>query len=418
MKELIKLPNDYKTTKLVSSSFDYDLTYDIEVENSHYYPLKNGLISHNTLSLMFRDTILSYGIEPAFGIYFWKRTRISGKYEYYFTVPKVVRDVFAKAGYPIPMETDSIKDTWDGSKGKPIADFIDENKAKIGINFASSTEVKPLDKLDLMAKVMKNIDSSISTTYMLPLGSDWKDTYEFIMEAYRRGVKSIAAFPDKKMYGIVSFIPFKELAISLRKEKVHIHEQNFSEEEHKELQTLNLDTEREDLDGIVERDAPKRPVDLPCEIHHVSVEGKKWTVMVGLLNGRPYEVFGGLSENVHIPKKIESGHVKKRKCEKPNAKGRLTCYDLYCGEEDDPLIIKDITVTFDNPEYALVTRFISMALRHGTPLKYIIEQLNRSHDSTIVSFNNVMSRILKKYLRDDQTGEIVGDASCLSGNCE
>ena len=35
-----------------------------------------------TLSLMFRDFVLSYGIEPAFFMYFWKRTRMAGKYVY------------------------------------------------------------------------------------------------------------------------------------------------------------------------------------------------------------------------------------------------------------------------------------------------------------------------------------------------
>ena len=50
-----------------------------------------------TLSLMFRDMVLSYGIEPAFFTYFWKRTRMAGGYEYYFTVPSVVRQVFEQA---------------------------------------------------------------------------------------------------------------------------------------------------------------------------------------------------------------------------------------------------------------------------------------------------------------------------------
>jgi ribonucleotide reductase alpha subunit len=81
-----------------------------------------------TLSLMFRDLVMAYGIEQAFGIYYWKRTRISGRYEYYFCVPRVVRDVFKANGLEIPTNSDSIKDTWDGQYGKPIAEFIDANK--------------------------------------------------------------------------------------------------------------------------------------------------------------------------------------------------------------------------------------------------------------------------------------------------
>ena len=81
----------------------------------------------------------------------------------------------------------------------------------------SSSVLIPSQKLDLMSKVMKWIDSSISVTYLLPESSTWKDVYKFILEAEKKEVKSIAAFPDKKMYGIVSSIPFKELAIKLNK---------------------------------------------------------------------------------------------------------------------------------------------------------------------------------------------------------
>jgi predicted amino acid racemase len=60
------------------------------------------------------------------------------------------------------------------------------------------------------------VDSSISVTYMLPIGSTWKDVYNFILEAHKKEVKSIAAFPDKKMYGIVSSVCFKDLAFKLK----------------------------------------------------------------------------------------------------------------------------------------------------------------------------------------------------------
>jgi len=156
-----------------------------------------------TLTTQFRETALSYGIESAFNLYWWKRTRMGGKYEYYFCVPTVVREVFAQKGCPIPIEKDTIKDTWDGKIGKPIAEFIETNKSKIGLKFRCATEIDPMDKLDLMSQVMKWVDSSISVTYMLPENSDWKTVYDFILAAYEKEVKSIAAFPDKKMYGIV-----------------------------------------------------------------------------------------------------------------------------------------------------------------------------------------------------------------------
>ena len=46
-------------------------TMDIEVENDHYYTLKNGIVSHNTVSLLTQTTS---GIEPLF-LPFYKRRR-------------------------------------------------------------------------------------------------------------------------------------------------------------------------------------------------------------------------------------------------------------------------------------------------------------------------------------------------------
>ena len=64
---LVKLPTNYKTKKVQRVEVDYNVpTYDIEVEGSHYYITDGGLVSHNTLSLMFRDSIFSYGIRTCF----------------------------------------------------------------------------------------------------------------------------------------------------------------------------------------------------------------------------------------------------------------------------------------------------------------------------------------------------------------
>src|SRR5208283_3055170 len=147
---------------------------------------------------------------------------------------------------------------------------IDEKAKELNIKFKRATEVNALDKLDLMAKVMKWIDSSISVTYMLPEGSDWKDVYNFILEAHRKEVKSIAAFPDKKMYGIVSFIPFKPLAVKLISEGVKIMEENFCKEESEELEKC-CNARLIPSDKIQKTSAPKRPKILNCDVHHVKV---------------------------------------------------------------------------------------------------------------------------------------------------
>jgi hypothetical protein len=76
---------------------------------------------------MFRDMVFSYGIEPAWFLYFWKRTRMAGKYEYYFCVPDVVIDAYeVELDFPIPIDSDTIRDDWDGKHGKVVAQFIEK----------------------------------------------------------------------------------------------------------------------------------------------------------------------------------------------------------------------------------------------------------------------------------------------------
>jgi ribonucleoside-diphosphate reductase alpha chain len=356
----------------------------------------SSIAPNGTLSLMMRDFVMSYGVEPGFGIYFWKRSRMSGSYQYYFCVPHVVRQVFAEHGYPIPMESDTLLDTWDGALGKPIAKFIDENKDKIGIKFKNSTEIKALDKLDLMSKLMQYVDSSISVTYSLPHDATWEDTYNLIIEANKRGVKSIAAFPDKKMYGIVSFMPFKELAVSLKTDNIAIHPTNFNEEELKELNIIGDEVKNNTY-------SPKRLKELDADIHIVTASGKKYIMVVGMQRDRPYELFGGL---------IKDGLVFKQAQKKGKiVKIKKGMYSLEIGEE---IVIENFGEYFTAIEQSFF-RLVSLHLRKGTPIKEIAEQLSEASDD-MVSLTAAASRVLRKYIKNGE--EVVGMKcpSCGKGN--
>lgn len=141
--------------------------------------------------------------------------------------------------------------------------------------------------------------------------------------------------------------------------------------------------------------APKRPVDLACEIKKVKVQGAAWTIFVGLLNGKPYEIFGGLSKHVDIPNKCKIGKLIK------NGKvDGLSTYNLVVGEADDQMIIKDIVNVFENANFGTFTRTISLALRHGTPIQYVVEQLQKDKHSDMTSFSRVVARVLKSYIQD------------------
>lgn len=359
-----------------------------------------------TLTLMFRDTAFSYGIEPAFFLYYWKRTRMAGKYEYYFNVPKVVRDAFESAGCRIPIESDTIKDEWDGRCGRSIAEFIDKNKEKIGIKFKTSTQITAEDKLQFMAQVMKWVDSSISVTYMLPEGSTVKDVYNFILEAHKKEVKSIAAFPDRKMYGIVSQIPFKELALNLQSQGVNIHHQNFSDDE---LKVLNISRENIKPQGVY---APKRLNSLDADIYVVSVKNEKFCIVIGLQNNQPYEIFGGHLNGLGIKSNYKKGKISKIK------KGQ------YALEFDD-ISIEDFSKQF-TPTEQILFRMTSTSLRHGVPIQFIVDQLQKATQD-ITSMASAAARVLKKYIKNGtcvngqkcpQCGkELVYLEGCISCSC-
>lgn len=159
--------------------------------------------------------------------------------------------------------------------------------------------------------------------------------------------------------------------------------------------------------------APKRPQEIECDIHHVSYKGQKWIMLVGLLDGDPYEIFLGQSEKISLPKKCSKGKIEKKK------KGQ---YDLHIAFDDEELVLKDILKLFDNPELAWASRLVSMSLRHGVRIEFVVEQMSK--DGNIIDINKVIARVLKTYIKekemlssivcpDCQSSHVVYEAGCL-----
>jgi ribonucleoside-diphosphate reductase alpha chain len=259
----------------------------------------------------------------------------------------------------------------------------------------------------MMAQVMKWVDLSISVTYMLPENADWKDVYDFIIKGWKTGVKSIAAFPDKKMYGIVSYIPFKDLAFKLKDEGVELfYSSNFTEDE---LTELNASKESIDVNTGI---APKRPKVLDADIHIANAKGERYVVAVGLLNGQPYEVFGGKANGFGIKQKCKGVLIKHKK-------GQY-------GLEMDNIEIDDFSKHF-TPEEQTIFRLASTNLRHGIPIEFVVEQLQKSTDD-MFSLPSAVARVMKKYIKDGQkvtgkkcpscgSSELIYQDGCVSCAC-
>jgi ribonucleoside-diphosphate reductase alpha chain len=84
--------------------------------------------------------------------------------------------------------------------------------------------------------------------------------------------------------------------------------------------------------------------------------------------------------------------------------------------DDDQLLFKDIVELFANPNHGAFTRSLSLALRHGVPVQYIVEQLQKDKHSDMQSFSRVLSRVLKSYIPDGTKSS--SDKKCPSCGSE
>ena len=158
---------------------------------------------------------------------------------------------------------------------------------------------------------------------------------------------------------------------------------------------------------IVYKSAPKRPASLPCEIHHTAFKKQDWVVMIGLLNGKPYEVFAGEASAVCIAKKHKTGRI-----EMVGKKGSKK-YNLHLGEGDDETIVRDVPAAFQNLQHGTLTKMVSYQMRHGAPISHFCELLNKCEE--MGSFLRVIARVLKKYIPDATTS---GEACSCGGKLQ
>jgi ribonucleoside-diphosphate reductase alpha chain len=261
---------------------------------------------------------------------------------------------------------------------------------------ATSADVDWAVSVDLQAAAQDSVDHSISKTCNLPSTATRETVAEVYMRAWESGCKGFTVYRDGCRAGVLISNEETKLAV--------------------------LDGGRPtDITYVM---APKRPTELPCEIKKVKIQGEQWTIFVGTLNGKPYEVFGGLSKYVDIPNKYKTGKILK------NGKiDGITAYNVTVGEGDDQMMIKHIANAFENKNYGAFTRTISLALRHGAPTQYVAEQLLKDLDSDMTSFAKVIARVLKSFIKDGtkssmekkcpdcgQEGTLIYQEHCLKCN--
>jgi len=217
----------------------------------------------------------------------------------------------------------------------------------------SAEEIVWTQRVKLQAAAQKHVDHSISSTVNLPENVSKEEVDKIYREAWKSGCKGITVYRDGCRTGVL-----------IKKEE--------------KLALTN---------------ATKRPKSLSCDIYNISVTNNKYTVVVGLLNGNPYEVFC-VANFIDKHKHGELVKAGKGKYVIKTTDGELELSDYL---EDDT-------------QNALL-RMVSTSLRHGASIKFVIEQLQKTKGD-LTSFTKCVARALKKYIQD-------GDGSsekCECGN--
>ena len=234
--------------------------------------------------------------------------------------------------------------------------------------FIESQDISWRARLSVQAEIQQHIDHAISSTINLPADTSEATVSNIYMTAWEKQLKGVTVYVDGSRSGVL---------ITKSKE-----------------------------DNFPQHSAPKRPENLDCDIHLTKIQDEPWLILVGLLDGKPYEIFGGNASFLDLPKKYKQGKIKKRIFKSQNAK-----YDLYL--EDAELVFKDIVSVFNNPNNLAFARMVSLGLRHGAEVKFMVEQLQKDKTSSMFSFSKCISRILKQYIQD---GAIPSDKICKSCN--
>jgi ribonucleoside-diphosphate reductase alpha chain len=239
---------------------------------------------------------------------------------------------------------------------------------------STASEINWIAKVKMQAAAQKWVCHAISNTTNLPPDIDVETVKDVYMTGWELGCKGITVYREGSRAGVL-----------------------VSKDRDKELK-------------FTSHSAPGRPESLSCHIHHATIKGEVWTILVGLMDGRPYEVMGGLQKYIEIPKKHKKGIINKYPYKTKNSR-----YDLVIGKNGDELIVKDLVDVFDNPNHAGFTRTISLALRHGAAINYVVEQLQKDREMDMFSFSKVIARVLKNYIKD---GTRPGASFCANCGAE
>ncbi|MDL2315186.1 adenosylcobalamin-dependent ribonucleoside-diphosphate reductase [Bacteroidales bacterium OttesenSCG-928-C19] len=232
---------------------------------------------------------------------------------------------------------------------------------------ATSNDINWVNKVKMQGAVQKWVDHSISVTVNIPSETNEEMVSEIYKTAWESGCKGMTIYREGSRSGV--------------------------------LVSNNTKSETE----FKETNAPKRPKKLDAEIVRFQNEKESWIAVVGMYEGKPYEIFTGKAESFILPHWVEKGWVIRTK----NKGDEKASYDFQFLDKDGYKVTIEGLSRMFNKEYWNYAKLISGILRHGMPLPNVvalISKLNFDVD-TITTWKNGIVRALKRYIQDGTTVE-------------
>ncbi len=240
---------------------------------------------------------------------------------------------------------------------------------------ATSNDVDWLAKVRMQGRIQKWVDHSISVTINLPADAKEELVGELFFEAWKSGCKGVTVYRDGSRSGVL-----------------------ISTDEKEKKKSTGFPT--------------IRPEKLEADVVRFQNNKDKWIAFVGLLGGKPYEIFTGFSDDedgILLPRSITKGYIIKSREDEETSR-----YDFqYINSRGYKTTIEGLSHKF-NPVYWNYAKLISGTLRHGMPIHKIVDLVTslQLDNETINSWKAGVARALKKYIPD---GTLAEDAKC--GEC-
>ena len=324
-----------------------------------------------TTSLMTRTTS---GLEPVFlPVYKRRRKIVPGDENVHVDFIDEVGEAYEEYLVYHPKFIDWMRINGIEPKKNMTQEEVDELVKKSPYYKATSNDIDWMEKVRMQGAVQKWVDHSISVTINLPADVSEELVGDLYMEAWKAGCKGCTVYRDGSRNNVLE-------AVKKKKDEPATH---------------LIHTP----DHVV-----KRPKELEADVVRFQNNKEKWIAFVGLVDGKPYEIFTGLvddEDGIFCPKSINHGKIIKQVL--PDGRKR---YDFqFINKRGYKTTIEGLSEKF-KPEFWNYAKLISGVLRYGMPIDQVIKLVQglELDSNSINTWKNGVERALKKYIPNGTAG--------------